>query len=147
MLRTLCVAVALAMTPAGASATTGSYQELPAAVAASYLPLPAGWDFIEEGDWNLIDYNATDLSLVMAARQPSHIWVRKEYRGSAASPARSVRRLEQVDCRSWRVRRVSVTYFALNNLEQVITYSDEVRPWEFPAPGTMGEVSLRVLCG
>jgi hypothetical protein len=69
MFRALCVAVALAMTPAGASAQ-----------AASGLPMPPGWEFIEVDGWKLVDYDDDTLVFVMVARQPMHIWVRFEKR-------------------------------------------------------------------
>jgi hypothetical protein len=146
MLRAMGVAVALAMTPSGASAIAVSYQELPASWAASYLPLPAGWEFIEVGDWNLITYNDSQLALVMAARQPMHIWVRSEYKRVSERGTRSVRTLYQVECNTGRTRIVSQSFFGASNHDSMTASFNEVEPWQYPAPGTMGEVPLRVLC-
>ena len=54
--RALGVAVALVMTPAGASAQ-----------AASGLTMPPGWEFIEVKEWMLFDRADDGLVLLMAA--------------------------------------------------------------------------------
>jgi len=144
--RAMGMAVALAMTPAGAVATTGSFQELPAAVAASYLPLPAGWEFIEVGEWILFDRGDDSLTFVMAARQPMHIWTRVEYRRPASTGTRSSRQLKQVDCNAWRVRTITSLSFSASNLQTLRLSDDEAQPWSYPAPGTIGEIPLTLLC-
>jgi hypothetical protein len=144
--RAMGVAVALALTPAGASATAGSYQELPASWAASYLPLPAGWEFIEVGDWTLVDPGDDSLTFVMAARQPTHIWTRTEHRRPSTTGTRSYRHLQQVDCNGWRVRVITSQWFSASNLQTLRLSDDEAQPWSYPAPGTVGEIPLIVLC-
>jgi hypothetical protein len=146
MFRAMVVAVALAMTPSGASAIAGSYQELPASWAASYVPLPVGWEFIEVGDWTLVDPGDDSLTFVMAARQPMHIWTRVEYRRPASTGKRSSRQLKQVDCNAWRVRTITSLSFSASNLQTLRLSDDEAQPWSYPAPGTIGEIPLIVLC-
>jgi hypothetical protein len=144
--RALCVAVALAMTPADASAQAGSYQELPAAWAASYLPLPAGWEFIELQDWTLVDADDDILVFVQAARQPMHIWVRWEKKRALPTGLRSWRDLVQVDCSGGRTRLVTNQAFNASNLEELVGPAGEAAPWTFPAPGSRAEIPLLVLC-
>jgi hypothetical protein len=133
--RALCLAVALAMTPAGASAQAAAGQQL-----------PAGWEFIEVNDWFLVDYNADSLFFLMAARQPMHIWVRTELKRADTSGTRSVRQMVQVDCSNWRRRELNSAFYQRNNLSGSVLLDDQPGEWTYPAPDTIGEIPLNILC-
>jgi hypothetical protein len=133
--RALCVALALAMTPAGASAQAASGQQL-----------PAGWEFVEVMDWVYVGRTDSALDFVMLARQPLHIWVRRELKVARTTGTRSIRMLVQADCGAGRTRIVSSVYFSSSNLEVHNGSDDETQPWDYPAPGTIGEIPLNILC-
>jgi len=135
MFRALCLAVTLAMTPAGASAQ-----------AAAGLPIPPGYEFIQVKGWELVFSDDDGLTFVMTARQPMHIWVRTEYKRARPSGTRSMRQLFQIDCNAGRTRGVTAVYFSASNLESFIMQDDETRPWIYPAPGTIGDIPLNILC-
>ncbi len=136
MFRALCVAVALALTPAGASAQEASDQAL-----------PPGWAFVQAMDWLLAANTADVLVFVMPARQPMHIWVRTEYKRVSSQGVRSVRELVQVECNAGRTRVVTAVFFSASNLEVHNFQAEEIQPWQYPAPGTIGDVPLDLLCG
>ncbi len=134
MFRAMGMAVALAMTPAGAPVQAASGQQL-----------PSGWEFVQVMGWTLSYSDDETLTLFMAARQPMHIWERTEYK-RVTSGIRSRRELVQVDCAAGRRRIVSAAYFTYNNLEMRYLGSEQAQAWEYPAPGTIGEFPLRFFC-
>lgn len=123
------------MTPAGASAQAAAGQQL-----------PAGWEFIEVNDWILVDYNADSLFFLMAARQPMHIWVRTELKRADTSGTRSVRQMVEVDCSNWRRRDLNFAFYQRNNLSGSVLLDDQLGEWKYPAPDTIGEIPLNILC-
>ncbi len=135
MFRALCVAVALAMTPAGASAQ-----------AASGQAIPPGWASIETQGWTFVDFDHETLMFVRAARQPMHIWTRFESKTPLVEDKFSWRSLVQVDCSNWRRRTLNSSYYERNNLSGSAFLDDQPEDWIYPAPDSFGEVPLLVLC-
>ncbi len=136
MFRALGVAVALAMTPASASAQDSSGPQL-----------PPGWEFIQLRGWTYIQPGNDYIVLMMAARQPNHIWVRYETKSaSSASTFRSWKELIEVDCNGWRIRAVESDIFSEHNLEGLIVRPYQEGRWMVPTPNTTGELPLLGLC-
>ena len=117
----------------------------PPAPTVSDRILISGWDFVEMKGWTL---NSTTNSLLMfttAARQPMHTWVRFE-KNDPSTNIRSWRELIQIDCVGGRFRSLSRQFYAENNLLDLISSSDETLPWQFPPPGSVGDIPLKLLC-
>jgi hypothetical protein len=138
MLRAALLAFALAFIPASASTQTASEQQL-----------PPGWGFIRMMGWTFQGSGGSGddevLFFTMPAPQPMHIWFRRESK-PVGDLAYSARTLEQVDCNARRKRRITISYFARNNLEELKSSNENIQNWEYPAPGTLGEIPLLVLC-
>jgi hypothetical protein len=123
------------MTPAGASAQ-----------AAADSQLPAGWEFIEPGDWTLLIWDDELVVFMMAARQPMHIWLRVELKRAESIGTRSWNELIEVNCSAGQTRRLSVTFYSRSNLQSSLVSFNEVAPWKYPTPDTRGEIPLLMLC-
>jgi len=140
--RALCAAVALAMTPAGASAQAAASQQVP----SDWEEIaPAGWEFIQMQGWTLVSRDEDTLVFHKAARQPMHVWVRFEKMRPFPSGLRSWSHLVQVDCSGGRRRNVTGNNFSGSNLEGFISaFGPE--DWTYPEPGSRGEFPLIALC-
>ena len=143
MFRALCVAVALAMTPAGASAQAAASQQVP----SDWEEIaPAGWEFIQMRGWTIVNRQPRALVLHKVARQPMHIWVRFELKHQDESTGlRSWSQLVHVDCRGGRTKIVTGNNFSGSNFEGFISVFGPL-DWEYPAPGTVDDLPLLALC-
>ena len=134
MFRALCVAVALAMTPAGASAQ-----------AASAQAIPPGWEFIQLKDWTYAASTENLIVFFMVARQPMHIWARYEFKRPDPSGLRSWTELVQVDCSGGRTKVVTGNQYSGSKLEgHIRAFGPD--DWTYPRPGSFGDSPLMALC-
>ena len=164
MFQALGMAVALAITPAIASAQpVGGVVEGSTDFQSQATPAPQmteeetrvlfakmllfGPDFlhVEINGWTFAGRGEDALAFTQPARQARHIWTRWELK-VPNNGIRSWRSLYEFDCTGWRLRDVQLNNFSEANLEGLLDSSDRPTAWSSPPPGTLAEKVLETAC-
>lgn len=111
---------------------------------------------VENGEWTPVEVSKDGATaLLVRAAKPvggyKRIWVRYEYMKSPVTVGEnrtwSVAALNEVDCKEERGRMLSVTRYSKPNLMGDALTSGEQYTWDYLRPGTMGYISIELLCG
>ena len=109
----------------------------------------AQWTFIDESSDSKVSF-FYDKSSVQQINQYKRAWFKMEYSETSKMAihmnVRSVRLLEEYDCRERKIRELSYTTFKQSNLIDVDLINNKVSEWRFIAPDTINEMKLTVLC-
>ena len=102
----------------------------------------AEWSYLTSGD---TDRFYIDYSTIKKTRHGVRAWMMQEYMGGRA--ILSSRDLVEFDCKEERSRILSTTKFAgpMATGALVVSYSGS-GPWDYAAPGTVGEAKLQAVC-
>lgn len=119
---------------------------------APIIPPPPGyqlvqlsqpWDFVDIGDWEYQGHGDEWLMFTRPARQSNQVWVRYEW---LPELSRSERSLVEVDCATWRTRKVQIDAFFQSNLQGAPEALPVPQPWSFAAPDTVADLTAEVVC-
>lgn len=112
-------------------------------------PPAAPWENIRLDGWTYFS-DAADGSLLMFT-QPARgdgvrAWVRYEYAEANSYGARSMRTLNEFDCREGRIRTLQWEWFDQSNLTGTGRTVPQDGEWKYPAPNTLGEGHFLLMC-
>lgn len=114
-------------------------QEAPTATWAEVRP--DGWTYLgQAADRDLLMFRRSALGAGVKA------WLRFEYGQDQPTGTRSARTLFEYDCSEGRLRVLQSSSFAEPNMAGQNLFNDSAGPWEYPAPGTFGEMHFAVAC-
>ena len=140
--RLLAVLVATAWLAATATAqpTDGEW--------AKVTLLPNGWTYLGSDGQEVGYYR---LPIIHAPNSPPRLWTRAEHVRPVRTVGplyRSAVTLSEFDCAQGRARPIQESHYSSNNLVDYVSPSlTSPGPWQYPEPGTLGELAQNVVCG